>query len=181
MFSSGHCMKPSLDGDHQTNTKELEKLGKLRRKWVFPEQVRMAYLSNCNSTRHWLQLASSKGSLHAQVSQSFHCKLHFKVRQLIALFLYDLCSKGKQNLIALLILFLLTLCLPSLAEPTFTTIQGRQTCLGTYLSTFMQIDVSHPCPMQALPCSSSLPHWALSEQCTRKTEFQDSGYSTAHC
>jgi len=28
MLSSAHAMKPSLDGDHQTNTKELEKLGK---------------------------------------------------------------------------------------------------------------------------------------------------------
>lgn len=27
MLSSAHAMKPSLDGDGQTNTKELEKLG----------------------------------------------------------------------------------------------------------------------------------------------------------
>lgn len=27
MLSSAHAMKPSLDGDDQTNTKELEKLG----------------------------------------------------------------------------------------------------------------------------------------------------------
>lgn len=28
MLSSARAMKPSLDGDHQTNTKEPEKLGK---------------------------------------------------------------------------------------------------------------------------------------------------------
>ena len=113
---------------------------KQRRKGVFQEQVRMAYLSSCNSTRHWLQLASSQGSLHSTVSQSFHYKSHFKVRQFIASSLYDLCSKEKQNLIALLflILFLLTLWLPSPAEHILIIIQGRQTPLGRYLSTFMQ-------------------------------------------
>lgn len=89
-----------------------------RRKGIFQEQVRMAYLSSCNSTRHQLQLASNQGRLHSQISQCFHYKPHFKVRKLIASFLYDLWSKKTQNLIAVLflILFLLTLWFPSLAE-----------------------------------------------------------------
>lgn len=68
-----------------------------RRKGVFQVQVRMAYLSSCDSTRHRLQLASSQGSLRSQVSQSFHRIPHFKVRQLTASFLSDLCRKEKQN------------------------------------------------------------------------------------
>lgn len=75
-----------------------------RRKGIFQEQVRMAYLSNCNSTRHQVQLASNQGNLRSQISQSFHYKPHLKVRQLIASFLCDLCSKKTQNLIAVLFL-----------------------------------------------------------------------------
>lgn len=88
-----------------------------RRKGIFQEQVRMAYLSSCNSTRHQLQLASNQGSLRSQILQSFHYKPHLKVRQLIASFLCDLAVR-KQNLIAVLflILFLLTLWFLSLAE-----------------------------------------------------------------
>lgn len=55
----------------------------------------MAYLSSCNSARHRLQLALSQGSLRSKVSQSLHYKPQFKVRQLIASSLYDLCSKEK--------------------------------------------------------------------------------------
>lgn len=71
----------------------------------------MAYLSSCNSTREQLQFASIQGSERSRISQSFHYKPLLKVRQLIASFLYDLCSKKTWNLTAVLflILFLLTL------------------------------------------------------------------------
>lgn len=78
----------------------------------------MAYLSSCNSTIQQLQLASNQGSLCSQILQRFHYKPLLKVRQSIASFLYDLCSKKTQNLIAVLflILLLLTLCFLSLVE-----------------------------------------------------------------
>lgn len=105
-----------------------------RRKGIFQEKVRMAYLSSCNSTRHQLQFASVQGSLCSQISQSFHYKPLLKVRQLIASFLYDLCRKKTQNLIAVLflILFLLTLWFLSLAEHIPVIIQGRHTSFPTF-------------------------------------------------
>lgn len=154
-----------------------------RRKGIFQEQVRMAYLSSCNSTRHQLQLASNQGSLCSQISQSFHYKPHLKVRQLIASFLYDLCRKKKQNLIAVLflILFLLTLWFLSLAEHITMIIQGRHTSFNGYFPTFTQDKyiLIYALGKQGRPWSSSLSHQAISDLCTSQTGFQENGYSTA--
>lgn len=73
MLSSAHAMKPSLDGDHQTNTKELKKLGKENKEDKLSSRSRSEWLiyqaatpqdTSCN----WVQVKAAYTLRYRQAS-----------------------------------------------------------------------------------------------------------------
>lgn len=74
MLSSARAMKPSLDGDHQPNTKQLEKLGKeekessrCRSEWLIYQAV-TPQDTGCN----WLRVKAAYALRYRRASTVYH-------------------------------------------------------------------------------------------------------------